>query len=391
MTILYILSSTEPSGGATKSFLTLLHNVIKAGVEPIVIVPDRNGVYTTLSDMHIEVFETKYDSYIWPLYSTLKDKLLFLPRAAHYILSNKHSERCIQKYLQGRKIDIVHCNSSVVGIGYDFACKRNIPIIYHIREYGDKDFGIKYIPSKKNFDNRLKNKGVYSICITKDIQKHHGIDNDASSCVIYNGIIDNTNGLPMTGINRDNFLYASRLEPTKGLLDLLAAYKDYVKSVSNPLSLYVAGRADKPQFLSEVNDFIIRNRLSQYVKIIGCSDKMAELYSKAKAIVVPSKFEGFGRTMPEAMSYGCIVIGRDTGGTKEQFDNGLSYTGTEIGLRFKSHQQLVNALIKVHNMTNDDSLKIKQDAYATICHLYSSDSYSKRVMEFYNNILNKLH
>ena len=44
--------------------------------------------------------------------------------------------------------------------------------------------------------------------------------------------------------------------------------------------------------------------------------------SKALALFVPSSFEGFGFITVEAMFCGCLVIGRNTGGTKEQFDNG---------------------------------------------------------------------
>ena len=36
----------------------------------------------------------------------------------------------------------------------------------------------------------------------------------------------------------------------------------------------------------------------------------------------------------------CLVIGRNTAGTKEQFDNGLDQTGEEIGLRFDSDLEL---------------------------------------------------
>ena len=37
----------------------------------------------------------------------------------------------------------------------------------------------------------------------------------------------------------------------------------------------------------------------------------------ATALIVNSKFEGFGRMTAEALFYGCLVIGKNTGGTKE--------------------------------------------------------------------------
>ena len=55
MTVLYVLISTDPFGGATKSFLTLLQAVLKAGVNAIVVVPDTNGIYDTLREMGVKV------------------------------------------------------------------------------------------------------------------------------------------------------------------------------------------------------------------------------------------------------------------------------------------------------------------------------------------------
>lgn len=56
--------------------------------------------------------------------------------------------------------------------------------------------------------------------------------------------------------------------------------------------------------------------------------------SKAQALIVASRFEGFGFITTEAMWNDCLVIGKNIAGTKEQFDNGVAETGHEIGLRF---------------------------------------------------------
>ena len=115
---------------------------------------------------------------------------------------------------------------------------------------------------------------------------------------------------------------------------------------------------------------------------------MQTLYRRAKAIVIPSKYEGFGRCMPEAMSNGCIVIGHNTGGTKEQFDNGLSLTGTEIGYRYDNEDQLVNALKIIHNADDSDLYPIRRIAFEVVCKQYSYEEYVKNILSFYNLIIN---
>lgn len=48
--------------------------------------------------------------------------------------------------------------------------------------------------------------------------------------------------------------------------------------------------------------------------------------NRATALIVPSPFEAFGLITAEAMFNKCLVIGKDTAGTKEQFDNGQKNT-----------------------------------------------------------------
>ena len=69
-------------------------------------------------------------------------------------------------------IDIVHTNVSVCSIGFRVSRKLNVPHIYHIREYADKDFGLYYIPTRNIYLRQLTARNSYNICITKDIQKY---------------------------------------------------------------------------------------------------------------------------------------------------------------------------------------------------------------------------
>ena len=61
-------------------------------------------------------------------------------------------------------------------------------------------------------------------------------------------------------------------------------------------------------------------------------------------LIVPSKCEGFGLVTVEGMLNGSLVVGKDTGGTKEQFDNGKSFCGKEIGLRYNTEKDYENKI-----------------------------------------------
>ena len=120
---------------------------------------------------------------------------------------------------------------------------------------------------------------------------------------------------------------------------------------------------------------------------MGPRKDIISLMQKAKAIIIPSLNEGFGRCMPEAMFNGCLAIGRDTGGTKEQMDNGLEYTGKDIALRFKTMEQLVSHFMDISKQPLDFFHDMIQSAFITVNHFYSSESNTNKILSLYGRIL----
>lgn len=389
MNILYILSSTDPFAGSTKSFLTLIKGVIEAGANAIVVVPDTNGVYSTLHDMSVEIIIQKEKGCTWTGARNLKQILLYIPRQLGRMAINYYAQQCLAKKLRNIPIDIVHSNVSVASLGRYIARKRNLPHIYHIREYGDKDFNMKYFPTKASFHRYLKSENVYTICITKDIQKYHDLLGESSSRVIYNGITDLTGTIEQASWSRTYFLYAGRIEPAKGLLNLLHAYKAYTEEIAEKetiLPLMVAGEVFYESYMQTIQNYIAKNHLGKYIQFLGKVTNMAELYQHAKAIIIPSDFEAFGRCMPEAMLNGCITIAHNTGGSKEQFDNGLALIGSEIGFRYDTQEQLITSLSNVHNMNEKELDIIRKNAFHCVSQLYTNEKYIHSVLEFYHDI-----
>lgn len=387
MTVLYVLISTDPYAGSTKSFLRLLTGVMHAGIKPVVVVPDTGGIYGTLTDMGAEVIVQYQKGCTWTGARNLKQLLLFIPRQIGRMLVNWQASHGIEKKLEGINIDLVHSNSTVTSLGRYIAKRRGVPHLYHVREYGDKDFGFTYFPSNSIFRKHLRDKGTYTACITRDIQRHHGLEGLSSSRVIYNGILPDKAECAPAQTERNCFLYAGRIEPTKGLLKLVKSYGRYAKSVPSPLPLKVAGEVFDSAYMQSVERFITTNGIGKLVLFLGKVDDMAVLYQTAKAIIIPSENEGFGRCMPEAMSYGCIAIGHNTAGTKEQFDNGLKQSGTEIGLRYNDEDELLSSLLCVHNMLEEELNALRENAFRCVRSLYTDRTYTDSVLEFYNYIL----
>ena len=387
MNIAYILNNTYPNNGDTKAFKHMLQGLMHRGVCPFVIMPDKDGIYHDLEKQEgVSVAALNYRPATYPQLQTIKDYLLFIPKIFARIYVNKVAARKLAVYLKQKQINIVHTNVGVVDIGFFAAQKSRIPHIYHIREYGDKDFNIHYFPCKKTFLKQLSRPQSYSICITRDIQTYYRQAGEAASRVIYDGVIPKKSEMPIVS-PKNYFLYAGRIEPAKGLDLLLKAYSLYLQQAANPLKLVVAGSYTDTPYANEQFNYIMKNGLTDSVSILGNRNDIAYLMAHAKAIIIPSRNEGFGFCMPEAMQQGCLVIANNTGGTKEQLDNGLREEGGEIALRYETVEQLTSLLIEVGENPVNHYMPYQERAFRVINRLYTIENNVEQVFTFYKEIL----
>ena len=389
MRVAYILCTTKARTGSHIAFKNMLKGLTQRGVDPIIIIPRYKGTQELLDDLqplHLETFVVPYRFNIYPYLHSTKDYLLFIPKLVARCLVNKWASIRLASYLKKRQVDIVHTNVSVVNIGYSAAQELGIPHIYHIREYGDR-IGMHYFPSKRAFVNRLKSPLSYTICITKDIQAHFLGSDTSSSRVIYDGVYPQQDSKP-TDPREPFILFVGRVEATKGVDQLLEAYYDYVQHEPSPLPLHIVGDAPKPAFNHKMETFVADNNLSALAHFEGQSDNVTQWMRKAKVIVIPSPAEGFGFCMPEAMFNGCMVIARDTGGTKEQLDNGLQLTGQDIALRYNTTEELSALLQEVHRYPIEHFKAYTDRAFNSVNSLYTQERCAEEVFKLYQQIIN---
>lgn len=390
MKVAYFLHTATTTDGSSKAFLFLIKQLLVKGVVPLIILPHAGEICPVLQELNIKyvVLPWNMRPSTYPWFKTFKDKILFIPRLFGRLLINN---LCILKsilIIRKFKPEIIHTNCSVLAIGYYTARFLKIPHVWHIREYGALDFNYYYYyPNRNNQLDRYKRKGSYTICITKDIQRYNFLTNWENAQAVYDGVLSQ-NVAEYFSDKKQYILFAGRLENAKGILPLIDAYAQYYKQHSTPLPLHVAGHG--------TNEYIqlVKNKIQEYgiedkVILLGMRKDILSLYKEAKALIVPSLSEGFGFITAEAMFCGCLVIGNDTAGTKEQFDNGLEMTGEEIALRYTKQEELVQHLIDVTNEPIKHYEPMILRAQQVVTQLYSTETHAERVYEFYNYILNQ--
>lgn len=375
MKIAFVLNSSDPFGGASKSFMSLLRGLVEADIEAMVVLPSEGGLKQQVESLEVETHILNYRPNLYPYEDTLADYLLWFPRLIARRLLNYKAAKQLSKMLDG--VDIVHTNVSVIDIGCRAARICGIPHIYHFREYGMLDFNFRYYPSRKRFYETVD----YAICITRDIQHYHLLDESDRSIVVYNGIHTKEKCIPERESDEKYLLFAGRLERTKGIEQVLKAYA----MSGTKLPLKVAGSALKRDYLEKLKVMAVDLGINERVCFLGAVTDMERLMRNATAVIVASVFEAFGRVMPEAMFQGCLVIGFDVGGTHEQFENGLLYTGQEIGIRYSTTDELVECIRRVP----DADVYMRQRAFETVNHFYSVESNVASVIRLYKKILGK--
>ena len=350
MKVIYILHLTKPDG-STISFMNMLDQLYTKGVEPFIIAPQKN--LSTDFILHLDNKGIKYKLVRW---ITRENNLRYdfsrfpqgcfkwIKRIINYHIRRIFFRRDIYKVVKQFNPDIIHTNVGIMQSGYNAANKYGIPHVWHLREYQDLDFGYEFYPSKDAFIQKLKQSNV--ITISKDILKHFNLESAPNACTIYNGIEFKAN--TRLCFPKDKyFLCASRVSKEKGLNDIVFAFAQF-HQINPDFKLLIAGNG-KEEYIQELVELTRKFHCESAVEFLGFRSDVPELMAHATALLVGSLNEGFGRMTAEACFAGCLVIGRNTGGTKEILESVGGYL-------FDTNEELITQMQEVSSL-DEDALK----------------------------------
>ena len=365
-------------GGATISFINMINGLIEKGVTPIIIIPKSSNDINFMEFIkknNIELYKTNIAVSYYTKSNNWKDfinpfkyfPLLFIKKFSSYFQ--------LLKLCKKIKPDIIHTNVGIIHEPYYVAKRLSIPHIWHLREYQTLDFNMKIIPSFGHFCNTLKKS--YVVTITNDIKKYFKLDSTPNAQTIYNGIFF-SNEARYNPNKEKIFLCASRISPEKGHRDIIKAFGEFCK-IDKDYVLYIAGFGDS-NYIKELKDIAIEYNCLNRIKFVGFIKDIKQLMQIAKALIVGSYNEGFGRMTAEACFCGCIVIGRNTGGTKEILDK----TG---GLQFTSNDELLELMKQVRQFDENQYRKRALSAQNKSIELYSIENNIQEVYNLYKKII----
>jgi glycosyltransferase involved in cell wall biosynthesis len=169
---------------------------------------------------------------------------------------------------------------------------------------------------------------------------------------------EHANGGPVVG-------FVGRIEPRKGVLDLIAA-APAIRAASPGAEVVIVG--DDPW--DAFPDYLAQVRAARDVVHVPWHDNAAGLMRHFDVLVAPSHQEPFGTVISEAMAVGTPVVATRVGGLAEVVDDGVTGLLVEPG----EPEALAAAVLDVLNRREAMSGAARQAAQR-----FGADAYSERV------------
>ena len=374
--VLYIC--IDPSlGGSTASLFNMIDG-IRDNVEPIVLFPEIGVGYEHFINHGIE-------SYVYPyikLHEFQSNRITDVwnkPWRLHNIKKLYYDYDClrfIKKILIGRKVDIVHSNTSPNDIGVLLARKLNARHIWQVREFLDLDFHWDIyggIPRLRSMINHADAR----IAISNAIKEHWQMP-DMNTWVINNAIRKKSDACYIQEKEKYLLLSSYYLSDSKGARFAIKAL-GVSGMAKDGFRLKLMGNC------SEEYKEVLCRTASEYdvldsVDFVTCQKDVKPYFAKASAYIMASEYEALGRVTAEAMFFGCPVIANATGGTLDLVKDG------ETGYLFHTIEECAQLIRKVCTEPQEPLILHAQEfAVNTL----SQEVYGPKIMEVYNKVLDK--
>lgn len=377
LNVLYI--ATDPTlGGSTRSLFHLIEG-IKDYVHPIVLFNSKYVAYDFFVQHGIEC-------HIYPfirLYALRENSLLDVynrPWRWHVIKKPYRDYGCmrfVKKILKGRKIDIVHSNTSPIDIGVRLAKILNAKHVWHVREFCDLHFNMDIYQGLPRL-RQMVNHADARIAISSAIKEHWQMT-ETNTWVIHNAIRSKSDTCFYPDKDKYLLFMSYWLTEMKGTRNAIIAFaKSEVAQKGYKLKLIGNITDDYKQSLIET---INQHGIADNVEFIACQNDVKPFFAHATAFIMASQNEGLGRVTAEAMFFGCPVIAHATGGTLDIVKD------RETGYLYNTLDELADK-IKLICTTPQTEMILRAQSFAV--DNLSQEVYGPQIIEVYNKVCHKL-
>jgi glycosyltransferase involved in cell wall biosynthesis len=254
---------------------------------------------------------------------------------------NYHLLHPITSQIARWKSNLIYSNSSVFAIGAMAAAKLGLPHIWHLREFGNRDYNL-WPDFGAWVTRRVIRTADARIFVSQALKKAFlGDATPKNTHVIYNGVaaeavFDERRRSAEARRGRRQpftFVLVGRFRKSKGQAVAIEAFSTIAKQFRDARLILVgdAGNTGEQGYYDHCRARVNELALGDRVEFWGYIPDPERAFLEADVALMCSQNEAMGRVTVEAMSACRPVIGNDSGGTSELIDpdrTGLLYRGT---------------------------------------------------------------
>ena len=284
--------------------------------------------------------------------------------------------------------NLIYTNTSVVNVGAIIAKELGIPHVWHVREYGEKDHGLKFVLDEKERARYISNNSDFVFFNSGAVRDYYSkLADFKSNAIVYNSVsVDNFNQDLERGevFKKDNFFHVSiigTVSPGKGQKDAVMAMKKLINK-GQKIELAIIGNVSDIAYLSEIEEVIKKEGLEDNIHIYNFIRNVFPIIKKSDLILVCSKNEAFGRVTVEGMLAKKTVIGTNSGGTPEIIEDGVNGFLYEPG-DYDQLAEKIEWLIK----NPKEAKKMGENGYKIVSDKFSKNNYSGKILGFLKEII----
>lgn len=325
MKVLFILHYPG-FGGANQSAFHLMRILRNDhGVRPHVLIPFAGVVEERLREENIPCRRIRYASWRGPRRG-LKGALFAIVTTIVNLIALPKGLWLIRK----ERIDVIHINSSLAFYGWLLGKIAHVPVVWHLREFGDTDYPMSFYYGE-GLSGRVIGSSDAVIAISRNLCDYYArfVKPKDRMRVVYNGIdvqkaIEGMNDCCKDLKLESGFRLCTigSISDSKNQIEVVQALGVLnQKQLLGDIEYYVIGGAkgsSADRFWQAVNE----NGLGDKVHVLGAQENIWPWAARMDAFVVPSLREGFGRVVIEGMVCGHATIGADTGALPELIEDG---------------------------------------------------------------------
>ena len=375
--------------------------------------------------VHVDVFTRSQDEHVPHVLHDLgyQNRVVHIPAGPEVPLPKMELERYIPKFVAGIEefsntknihYDIIHSHYWMSGLAaIDLSNTWGIPFIQMFHTLGLMKNRIARSPGEMEGEYRIqgeklvisKAERIIAATLAEKSQLEFLYEAPSSKIsVIPPGVdtrhfypIDKDEAKEVVGISPEThlILYVGRIEPLKGIDNLIQAIallqkQDSLQCCPHDLVI-IGGEPDaKPEVMNaemaRLQDMVEELQIENFVIFLGKQDQqiLPYYYSAAEMVVMPSHYESFGMVALEAMACGKPVIASQVGGLAflvRDGETGFVIPGNDV-------EKLAGRLTDlIKNKELREKLGKQSAEYAQ---LYSWETISSKMIELYNQILEKI-